>query len=175
MKSFPLSRTALLLFSIFFISACSTPPLPEGSEPVVAIMAERLAMARDVAWAKQADGLPVRDPAREQEILQKLVRQGEAADLDEGLVARFIRAQIEASCLEQEAWIGRWKQGEPMPAGDPPALEKLRSRLDRLSSFLVAEYAAAWNTPASAARARLEKTAINPRAAAAAASGFISR
>ena len=175
MKRFSLSREILLLFPMILLSSCSTPQLPESSEPLLAIMAQRLSMARDVAWAKQADGLPVRDPAREQEILQKLVRQGEAADLDEGLVARFIRAQIEASCLEQEAWMSKWKQGEPMPAGDPPDLEKLRSRLDRLSSYLVAEYAAAWNTPAPAARARLEKTAINPRAAAAAASGFITR
>jgi len=175
MKIFPPGRIPVLLFPMILLAACSTPPLPESSEPIVAIMAERLSLARDVAWAKQADGLPVRDPAREQEILQKLVRQGEAADLDGGLVARFVRAQIEASCLEQEAWMSRWKQGEPMPAGDPPDLEKLRSRLDRLSSYLVAEYAAAWNTPASAARTRLEKTAANPRAAAAAASGFISR
>lgn len=175
MNIFPLGRKFLLPLPMVFLSACSTPTLPEGSEPVVAIMAERLSLARDVAWAKHSDGLPVRDPAREQEILQKLVRQGEAADLDEGLVARFVRAQIEASCLEQEAWMARWKKGEPMPAGDPPDLEKLRARLDRLSSYLVAEYAAAWNTPASAARARLEKTAISPRAAAAAAAGFISK
>lgn len=164
------------LASALFLSACSSaPPLPESSEPVVAIMAQRLALARDVAWAKWVEGLPVRDPAREQELLQKLVRQGEAADMDEALVIRFVRAQIEASCLEQEAWMSRWKKGEPLPAGDPPALEDLRSRLDRMSSFLLAEYAAAWNTPTAAARARLEKIVINPRAASAAASGFVVR
>lgn len=163
----------MLAAALAMLSGCATPPLPEDSFSVVALMAERLALARDVAWAKWADGLPVRDPEREKQVVEKLARQGEAADIDGVLITRFIRAQIEASCLEQEAWMRRWNSGEPLPAGDPPALGALRSRLDRLSAMLVAEYAAAWNTPPAAARKKLEATVIDPRSAAIAASGFV--
>jgi len=163
----------LLVLAGAILCGCATPRLPEESEPIVALMAARLSLARDVAWAKWNDGLPVRDPARENEVIQRLVRQGVAADLEEELVWRFARSQIDASCLEQEAWMKRWRQGEPLPAGDPPDLQILRSRLDRMSSLLLAEYAAAWNTPPAAARERLKKSVIDPRSAAVATSAFL--
>jgi chorismate mutase len=161
-----------LAFAGLFLAACASPPLPPESVPIVALMAERLQLSRDIAWAKWADGLPVRNPAREQALLSRLVRQGAAADIDEILVLRFFRAQIEASCLEQEAWMRKWRAGEPLPPGEPPTLDELRTRIDRLSSLLLAEYASAWNSPANAARARLKSSVLDPRSAATAASGF---
>ncbi len=166
MRKFPLLICPLIL------AACATPPLPEESEPVVAAMAERLELARDIAWAKWADGLPVRDPAREAIVIERLVRQGEAAGFDEPLVAQFVRAQIQASCLEQETWMAKWRKDTPLPAGEPPTLESLRLKLDRGSSLLLAEWAAAPDTPPAAARARLLPSVINPRSAALAATGF---
>ena len=136
-------------------------------------MAERLRLAQEVAWVKWQNGLPVRDPERESAVLEKLIRQGESAGIDEILVARFVRAQIEASCLEQEAWISKWRKGEPLPAGEPPSLESLRIRLDRISTLLLAEWAAAPTTPPAAARQNLLKSVTNPRSAAVAASGFV--
>ena len=163
---------AFILFSTV-LAGCATPPLPEESEPVVALMAERLELARDIAWAKWADGLPVRDPAREAAVLERLVRQGDAAGIDEPLVSRFVRAQIEASCIEQEAWTAKWQKGEPLPAGEPPTLDSLRKQIDRMSSMLLAEWAAAPKTPRAAARQQLLKSVINPRSATVAASGFL--
>lgn len=163
---------SLLLIPVILAGCAGTPPLPEESEPVVAMMAERLELAHDVAWAKWASGLPVRDPAREAAVLDKLVRQGESAGIDEPLVARFVRAQIEASCLEQEAWMARWRKGTPLPAGEPPTLESLRARIDHMSSLLLAEWAAAPTTPRPAARLRLLKSVVDPRSATVAASGF---
>ncbi len=162
-----------LLFFGLVLTACSTPQLPEESEPVVAMMAERLSFAREIAWAKWADGLPVRDPARETVVVERLVRQGEAAGFDEPVVARFVRAQIEASCLEQEAWMQKWRQGTPLPAGEPPPLGSLRQKMDRNSSLLLAEWAAAPLTPPAAARQRLLSAVVNPRSAEVAASGFL--
>ncbi|MFA7344858.1 MAG: gamma subclass chorismate mutase AroQ [Terrimicrobiaceae bacterium] len=165
---------ALLLISLLalLLASCATPPLPEESQPVVGLMAERLELARDIAWAKWTDGLPVRDPVREVTVLEKLIRQGEAAGIEEPLVSHFVRAQIEASCLEQEAWMARWRKGTPLPTGEPPTLDNLRQQVDRLSSFLIAEWAAAITTPRAPARQRLLKSAINPRAATVAVSGF---
>jgi len=165
-------KAVLLLISLLLIGCATTLPLPEESEPVVAIMAQRLELAHDVAWAKWADGLPVRDSAREAAVLERLTRQGEAAGIDERLVSRFVRAQIEASCLEQEAWMAKWRKGTPLPAGEPPTLESLRLQIDHISSLLLAEWAAAPTTPRAAARQRLLKSVADPRSATVAASGF---
>jgi len=156
------------------LTSCATPALlPEESEPVVAMMAGRLELARDIAWAKWTEGLPVRDPAREAAVIEKLTRQGEAAGIEELLVSHFVRAQIEASCLEQEAWMAKWRKGTPLPAGEPPTLDSLRKRLDQMAPLLLAEWAAAPSTPRTAARQRLLKSVIDPRAATVAASGFL--
>lgn len=165
-------KAALALIPLLLAGCAGTLPLPEESEPVVALMAERLELAHDLAWAKWADGLPVRDSVREAAVLGKLVRQGEAAGIEEALVSRFVRAQIEASCLEQEAWMAKWRQGAPLPTGAPPTLESLRTRIDHMSSLLLAEWAAAPTTPRPAARQRLLKSVTDPRSAAVAASGF---
>ncbi len=166
-------RGPALLLCALILAACATPPLPEESEPVVGLMADRLRLAQEVAWVKWLNDLPIRDPEREAVVLEKLIRQGERAGIDEVLVARFVRAQIEASCLEQEAWMSKWRRGEPLPAGEPPTLENLRTRLDRISTFLLAEWAAAPTTPPAAARHRLLKSVLNPRSAGVAASGFV--
>lgn len=136
---------ALGVAAFFSLPGCATtpPPLPEDAEPVVEWMARRLALAHDVAWAKWASGLPVRDPERERAVIARAVSQAEAAGLDPVAVGRFIGAQIEASCLQQEFWISQWRTGIGLPAGDPPTVESLRTRIDLATSRLVAEWAAA--------------------------------
>ena len=170
LKKIPAFLSVVLLA---FLTSCATPPLPEESEPVVAMMARRLELARDIAWAKRVEGLPVRDPTREAAVVEKLTRQGEAAGIEEPVVSKFVRAQIEASCLEQEAWMKKWRKGTPLPAGEPPTLDSLRRQIDQMSPFLLAEWAAAPATPRAAAKLRLLKSVIDPRAATVAASGFL--
>ena len=175
LRDFAERRAAVIVVLLsLLLTACASPPLPEESEPVVALMSGRLALARDIAWAKWSGGLPVRDSVREAEVVEKLARQGAAAGIDELLVGRFVRAQIEASCLEQEAWMQKWRKGTPLPVGEPPSLDSLRKQTDRLSSLLLAEWAAAPTTPRAAARQRLLKSVTNPRAATVAASGFLN-
>ena len=67
----------------------------------------------------------------------------------------------------------KWRKGTPLPAGEPPALDSLRKRLDQMSPLLLAEWAASPSTPRAAARQRLLKSVIDPRAATVAASGFL--
>lgn len=162
------------LFCAVLLPACATPhPLPAESEPVVNLMAERLRLAQEVAWVKWRNNLPIHDPQREAGILEKLARQGERAGIDEALLVRFLRAQMEASRMEQEAWMSKWRRGAPLPAGEPPSLESLRVRLDRLSALLLAEWAATPTTPRVAAAQHLSKSVLNPRSATVAASGFV--
>ncbi len=176
LKSVPALRAtavATCLAVSALVSGCSTGRLPEAGEPVVGLMAERLEIAKDVAWAKWANGLPVRDAARERALLEKMALQAEMTGLNGAAVTRLMRAQIDASCLQQEYWMNTWRQGQGLPPGEPPTLDKLRIRLDSVSSLLVAEWAALAGKPlpAGAVKQRLVSAGVTPKAAAVAASG----
>jgi chorismate mutase-like protein len=167
---------ALGVVLFFSLPGCATtpPPLPEDAEPVVEWMARRLALAHDVAWAKWATGLPVRDPERERAVVERAVLQAEAAGLDPVAVSRFIAAQIEASCIQQEFWMSKWRSGSGLPPGDPPTVDSLRTRIDLATSRLVAEWAAAG--PLTIARgsvvSKLVAEGFSPAAAKVAGTGI---
>ncbi|MDX2080975.1 MAG: gamma subclass chorismate mutase AroQ [Terrimicrobiaceae bacterium] len=162
---------------VFVLSGCATTPLPEDAGPVVGLMSERLAVSKDVAWTKWANNLPIRDPERERRLLERVSNQAEIAGLDGPTTSRFVRTQIEASCLQQEYWMQTWRNGQGLPAGDPPTLDQLRVRLDSLTSRLVAEWAATEGTPipTRAARDQLISEGASPAAASAAAAGLAIR
>ena len=135
------------------------------------LISERLALAKDVAHAKWAAGLPVRDRERENAVMARFVNLADAAGLDPGAAGRLIRAQMEASCLEQERWMNEWSNGANLPAGEPPDLDALRQQLDRLSSRLLAEWAAVEGIPlqANALKLRLVRDGYSLPASTAAA------
>lgn len=174
MLTLPRLLAATASSAVLALSGCATPPLAEDAVPVVELMAARLDVARDVAWTKWAEGLPVRDPVREKAVVERFTARAEAAGFEPAPAARFIRAQIEASCLQQEWWMARWKAGESTPAGDPPTLERLRSRIDAISARLLAEWAAVETSPPAreAVRADLIRRGVSPAAAGAAAAAF---
>jgi len=155
------------------LAGCATQPLPPDSVPLADVLSARLGMAKEVAWAKWADGLPVRDRVREDAVVTKFVAQAESAGLNGKSADRLIRAQIEASCIEQDYWTKSWRAGNGLPPGDPPALGALRQRLDRISFRLLAEWAAidGGPVPAAALKARLIQDGFTPSAARA-ATGF---
>lgn len=158
------------------MSSCATKPVPEDGEPLVSAMSQRLAMAAPVAWTKQANGWAVRDPAREQSVIDRAVNRAEMSGLDGPAVAAFLRAQIDASCLEQERWIRRWSAGEPTPPGEPPTIDELRRRIDSITARMIAEWAGVLsNLPRSAVRARLVADGFSPAAASAASRTFSGR
>lgn len=167
-----LAATASVLF--LALSGCATPRLSDDALPVVELMAARLEVAKDVAWIKRVENLPVRDAVRERAVVDRFVAQAEAVGFETGPATRFIRAQIEASCLQQEWWLSQWNGDVPTPPGEPPPLERLRARLDSLSSRLLAEWAAVEANPPAAAAVRAELIAkgFSPAASTAAAAAF---
>lgn len=156
------------------LSGCATPTLSDDALPVVELMAARLEVAKDVAWIKRVENLPVRDAVRERAVVDRFVAQAESVGFEPGPATRFIRAQIEASCLQQEWWLSQWNGNVSTPPGEPPPLERLRARLDSLSARLLAEWAAVEaNPPAAAAvRAELISKGFSPAASTAAATAF---
>ncbi len=168
------TRRGVFLFALLFaLAGCATQPLPPDSVPLADVLSARLGMAKEVAWAKWADGLSVRDRAREDAVVTKFVVQAESAGLNGKAAGWLIRAQIEASCIEQEFWMKSWQAGNGLPPGEPPALGALRQRLDRISFRLLAEWAAidGGPVPAAALKARLIRDGFTPSAARA-ATGF---
>ena len=151
--------------------AVQPPSLPPDSFPLVELISARLALAKEVARAKREAGLPVRDLAREDVVVMRLAEQAYAAGLSPGAALRLIRAQIEASCREQERWMKEWTNGGKMPSGEPPDLEGLRQQLDRISSRILAEWAAVEGIPLPGAtlKARLVQDGYSVPAATAAA------
>ncbi len=121
-------RLAPLLCLLLF-SACAAPPcaipvaaFSRSEAPLVAAMARRLALAREVAWIKYLDTLPIRDAKREAAVLDEAAAAAAARGLNTGTARGFFAAQIAASCAEQETAIYLWRRGAPLPTYAPRSL-----------------------------------------------------
>lgn len=72
---------------------------------LLSLLAERRALAMDVARSKIASQRPIRDMAREREVLKGLVAEGQKCDLDGFYVLRLFQMIIEDSVLTQQALL----------------------------------------------------------------------
>ena len=141
----------LLTLAIGFAAGCchtpdatdAPPPSAAFAHPLPGLIAERLVLAREVAWAKFHSGAPVHDPVREAAILADLVAQGRERGLDPVRVEAFFTAQIAASREVQTELLAGWlamsrKQAPPRPAHPPLDLRAdIRPRLDALTPRLL--------------------------------------
>jgi chorismate mutase len=107
-------------------------------------MAERLLIAREVAWTKHHSGAPVLDPEREAALLTSLIAKGRARGLDVTRVEDFFTAQIAASREVQAELLFAWVSDAARPAHAPLDLRAdLRPRLDKLTPLLLESLPAA--------------------------------
>ena len=139
-------RHLLLLLPLLGLFACAGPKAAPAPTPITnrltVLMVERLAIAREVAWLKFQNDLPVKDPKRESELLARLVAQGNALGLSPAVTEAFFEAQIRASCTVQEELIRGWKRGDTLPAFAPKDLVRdIRPRLDTISQQMLEELA----------------------------------
>src|SRR4051812_31907649 len=93
-------------------AGCHHAPISDGNATVlVDLMAQRLAVARDVAWNKFNTGAPILDAPREQAVLTALVSQAVRTGVARETATQFFTAQIAASRQVQLELIEGWQRG----------------------------------------------------------------
>jgi chorismate mutase len=162
----------LLVGSLLVLPGCTSDPsapisIPARSahqetavDPLLQLMARRLALMRDVARWKWNAGKPIADPEREMALLDTVARRACHHRLDPALVRAFFTAQMEAGKQVQQADFERWRTAGQPPFDDVRALADIRRELDELSEALLVTLADAQphlETPAG--RRLLEKRA----------------
>lgn len=148
-----------LLLSLFAWAwaGCTTAPRLNPDEVVlVELIAERLEIGREVAWAKFNSGAAIVDPPREQVVLASFVGQATRAGIDPDRAKAFFNAQILASRQLQSELITGWRGGATRPATSPVDLVTvIRPRLDAIGEKMVAALSAL-PPPSRSGRTRIQ-------------------
>ncbi len=108
-------------------------------QPLVEAVAQRLAIADQVALSKADSGAAVEDTARENVVIANAAKAAEAKRLDKDAVEQFFRAQIEANKIVQYSLLDDWRRSGQVPAHEKVDLAKtIRPALDELQVELIA-------------------------------------
>jgi chorismate mutase len=103
---------------------------------VVALAAQRLALATPVAQFKWQTGKSITDTPREQRLLADVADKAKTQGLDPSFARSFFGDQIEASKIVQNMLFEQWhKSGGPKEPA--PDLAAIRPKLDRLDATLI--------------------------------------
>lgn len=132
----------MLLALVTCCVGCSTvtapaPPAPGPWDPVLAVVADRLATADTVAASKYVAKGPVEDPARERVVLDAATAGGAARGLDPAGVAAVVGDQIAASKVVQYGLLEDWTDRPTTAPGASPDLAGVRTTLDAVTTRLV--------------------------------------
>lgn len=130
-----------LVIVIGGISTACAQSATDKLELLVETSARRLAMARQVAFAKWDARSQVEDAAREAEVITAAVNAGQSRGLDREVVSNFFRGQIEANKLVQYSLLASWRREGAAPYHPPINLATVRQKLDRLQEDLIGELA----------------------------------
>lgn len=76
-------------------------------ETILELLARRREMSREVARSKVESEAPLRDQAREQQLLVDRIRRGEAKELDRHFVTRIFQEIIDDSLRQQHHTVGK--------------------------------------------------------------------
>jgi len=107
-------------------------------DTLIELIFQRLSLAEDVAAEKFSSGRPVDDPAREQQILDRVARTLEGAGPYQQAVLQFFRNQIAANKIIQRGLHQHWRaHPEEIPAVHPGLADQIRPELDRITARMV--------------------------------------
>jgi chorismate mutase len=105
--------------------------------PLIELVIRRLFLGDLVAAAKFGTGLPLTDPAREQEELDHIRRDATRRGIDpEGAVALF-QDQMDASKLLQDGLFRRWAAHPEEAPMIRPELGQIRLQLDEVTTEIM--------------------------------------
>lgn len=122
-----------------------TPSLLETAQRLPHLLTQRLTLMREVAQWKWLHRRPISDPEREQALLWTFGRQAAQSGIEPHRARSFLRGQMAAARLVQQAWFERWESApEQVPRHAPDLERELRPRLDQLTAELSA-CLAAWD------------------------------
>jgi chorismate mutase len=108
--------------------------------PLVDASAQRIEVARQVAFAKWDSHRPVEDQRREDEVISAAVAQGVDRGLNREFVARIFKAQIDANKFVQYALLSEWRRLGSAPQHPQFDLSRtIRPELDTIQSRLIDE------------------------------------
>jgi chorismate mutase len=128
--------------------ALATPPIAShaagDADPaltnVVALAAQRLALAEPVARWKWAHRQAIEDSPRERALLADVDERARHAGVDPAFARAFFQDQIDASKQVQSALFERWRDAPPSDAG-PDLATVTRAQLDTITKALIAALA----------------------------------
>jgi len=129
-------RLGFGVLTLGIVGALQAAPSPVAPlSQLVALVAQRNAIAHDVAANKYPRDVAVVDAAREQIVLQRKREQAIGRGLDPEAVVGFYMQLIEANKLVQHADFYRYRLGRvPPPA---PTLDQIRQRIDHVDAQLL--------------------------------------
>jgi chorismate mutase len=130
-----------LVFALLLVSA-SASAAPPSLEPLLNSIAERLAIADQVALSKWDSHKPVEDKKREQEVIASVVALAPSYKLDPAAAGQFFSTQIEANKLVQYVHLSDWQfQGKAPDDPRPDLVKQIRPQLDQLQKRLLQQLA----------------------------------
>jgi chorismate mutase len=104
------------------------------------LVVQRLTLGREVAAIKYASGLPIDDPAREQEMLESVDRALRGIRLYQQSGKQFFPDQIEASKVIQRGLHQRWQlHPDEIPAVRRD-LPEIRVELDSINAQMIRQF-----------------------------------
>lgn len=130
-----------LVFGVGYQASAAEPSndVRQTVDQLLRLIDERLAIAPDVAKAKWNSGAPIDAPAREAQILERVVAEATRAGINEAFAQTFFKHQFEASKVIQHRLHEQWRQTEQPPFESPPDLaDDIRPQLDQLTPQLMA-------------------------------------
>ncbi|AUG05370.1 chorismate mutase [Pseudomonas sp. S09G 359] len=130
-----------LLFALLFISA-SASAAPTTLAPLLNSIAERLAIADQVALSKWDSHKAVEDRPRERDVIASVRAQAPDYKVAPDAAEQFFSAQIEANKLVQYTHLSDWQlQGKAPDTPRPDLVGKIRPQLDQLQKRLLQQLA----------------------------------
>ncbi|BBZ26064.1 secreted chorismate mutase [Mycolicibacterium madagascariense] len=131
------------------IAAVAPAARADDPSPLYALVdaaAHRLQTAQDVAASKWITGGPIQDPPRERQVLDAVSAEARDRGVDQDVVRRAFRDQIDATVAVEYGLFSDWKLD---PAGAPttaPDLAASRTTIDTLNRTIVNEIASQWGS-----------------------------